>query len=132
MNLAEQEQVLEKAGSLALRLYAKEIVSEGKAMTGDGGADDFVVKAQDAIKQAEAQLEKIPAKKAICAALGAGCDDLKELTKVAGAALLPLMLTGVITLPVTPLAFAAVGISIFRMSVASYCADANLPGKSQK
>jgi hypothetical protein len=86
----------------------------------------------EALKKAEAELKKSPVKQAVCAAAMSGSADLKDLTKLVGAALLPLMLTGAVSLPLTPLALAAVGIVLFRMSVASYCADANPKGRSQE
>jgi len=68
-------------------------------------------------------LQKKAAKRAVCVALGSGSDDLKDVTKTVGAALLPLAVTSVVTLPLVPVAFAAAGVVVFRMGVAAYCAD---------
>jgi hypothetical protein len=119
---SEQRKLLEKAGNLALSIYSQQSARAGKGMIPPSGPKIDPQLAEASIKQAEKVVSNPTVKQVVCGVLSTASDDLREITKVAGAALIPLAISGVISLPMTPLALAAVGIVVFRLGVASFCA----------
>jgi hypothetical protein len=122
--IEDPDRFLNQAGTLAVKIYAEEMLGHGRPLTVSTDEGN-TYNVDEATEVAEHELQKPPAKHAICAALKSGSDDLMEFTKTIGAALLPLVLTGLITLPLVPIAFAAAALTVYRVGVAMYCADAH-------
>ena len=60
-------------------------------------------------------------------ALKTSSEDLREMTKVIGAALLPLMITGAIALTRHPLGIAVAALIVYRAGISAYCSDISRP-----
>ncbi|HEX6387196.1 MAG TPA: hypothetical protein VF177_21220 [Anaerolineae bacterium] len=118
----DQGAFLERVSTLALRLYSAQALSSGHSFAENLPDNIDEQAARQAAAQAESEMEKQSVKKVVCAALKSTGDDLGEIAKVVGAALLPLVVTGAITLPVTPLAFAFAALFVYRAGVSAYCA----------
>ena len=65
-------------------------------------------------------------KSKICAGIKNVTDNIKEITKIVVASLLPLSLIGTITLPLTPILLTAVVLIILDSGIAVYCSSGNL------
>lgn len=123
-NPINEKELLEQAALLAANLYAEEMLSNASSLskTPHEGIDSQEFK--NSVNSVEKELKKnAPARKAICAALGSVKNDIREVTKVVGAALLPLAITGVIAIPITPLAFAVAGVIVFDAGISAFCAE---------
>jgi hypothetical protein len=59
----------------------------------------------------------------LCPALKSSSHDLSEIAKTVAAALLPLSLAHVVSLPITPLVYAAIALVIFNAGVSSFCSQ---------
>jgi hypothetical protein len=84
------------------------------------------VKEKRALDKAETEARKIversPAvKEQICAALRSVSDDIKDIAKLVGAAVLSLMAAGVISVVATPVAVAGFVIMVIRAGVSAFC-----------
>jgi hypothetical protein len=123
MDIAEQRELLEQAGALALRLNATQILSSGKGMAQliSLGLEPRAV--EETQRAAKTQLQDDRVRERICEALKTSSEDLREMAKVIGAALLPLMITGVIALPATPLGIAVAALIVYRAGISAYCAS---------
>jgi magnesium-transporting ATPase (P-type) len=121
-----EEELLHQAALLAADLYAEEILSNASSLskTKHEGIDQRELR--KSVKSVKKEIKKnIQARKAICAALGSVKNDIRDVTKVVGAALLPLALSGVIAIPITPLAFAIAGLIVFDAGVSAFCAESS-------
>ena len=131
MKNTKSEDLVASAVSLAIKLYAWEINSGGSGLTEDektlNGIDSSEITNTEIL--AKKELEKPTTKKRICAALTIVGNDLSEVTKVVSSALIPLSLSGVIAIPLTPLALAVSGLIVFKSGVAAYC---SFEGKIEK
>src|ERR1035438_4913123 len=81
--IEDEAQFLENAASLALTLYAEDILTEGKSLATSKRGGELQKNAVAAMAVAKSELEKEAAKKAVCAALKSSSEDLKEMTKIA-------------------------------------------------
>jgi len=126
MNSArDPKELIAAAAELAPKLYFWRIATNTHSMTMSqrppAGIEPSDVEKAEAL--AERQLKDSVVKKQVCGALKSVSNDLSEITKIVATALISLSTAGVITLPMTPLAFAAAGLVVFRSGVAAYCPD---------
>ena len=117
----DREALLDRAAGLAIRLNSAQILGSSKQMAEliSLGLEPKAV--EEAQQTASAQLQSAGVRARICEALKTSSDDLRELTKVVGAALLPLILTGVISIPATPLGLAVAALFVYRLGISAYC-----------
>ena len=90
--------------------------------------------AQKEAEQAEAYAKEIikqqpQIRERICEALKSVNDDAKDIAKIICAALLPLSITGVITLPLTPIVCLGIGLVVWRAGTSGFCTGV---GRSKK
>ena len=118
-----EKDLLNQTALLAADLYAAEVLSKASSLseTSCEGIDSHEFK--ETVKSVNKELENLQARKAICAALGSVKNDIREVAKVVGAALLPLSLSGVIAISTTPLAFAVAGLIVFNAGVSAFCSE---------
>ena len=123
MNNVDRTGFLNQVENLAAELYAAQTLSKSSSMAKPPpvGIDREAI--SEAMDAAEAELTKAFVKKRLCAALRSTSSNIRDTAKVVAAALMPLSLTGVIALPLTPIAFAAAAVIVFDMGVATYCAE---------
>jgi hypothetical protein len=125
-----EKDLLHQAVLLAANLYAEEMLSKSSSLskTSHKGIDSHEFK--QSVKSVKKELENnAQARKAVCAALGSVKYDIREVTKVVGGVLLPLSLSGVIAIPITPLAFAVAGLIVFDAGVSAFCSEFTLGKK---
>ena len=121
-NLDSKDDLLNQASLLAADLYAKKVYSKSSALIefpDQEGDPDELPASFSAVERELANNET--AKKVICAALISVRNDIREVTKVVGAALLPLAISGVVAVPITPMAFAFAGLIVFNIGVSTFC-----------
>ncbi|VAX12461.1 hypothetical protein MNBD_GAMMA24-331 [hydrothermal vent metagenome] len=123
MKTVDEIEFLNQVENLAIELYAAQALSKSSSMAKPPpvGIDRDAI--SDAREAAEAELAKTSVRQTLCAALRSTSNNIRDVTKVVAAALLPLSQAGVIALPLTPIAFAAVAVIVFDIGVAAYCAD---------
>ena len=123
-NHVNERELLEQAALLAADLYADQVLSNASSLTkphpGVNKSREF--KRVESSVQRELQ-ENTRAKKAICAALGSAQTDIRDVTKVVGAAILPLALSGVLAIPITSIAFAVAGLLVFNAGITAFCSE---------
>jgi hypothetical protein len=118
-----------QAAIVAERLQIEDLMSSSRAAAADSPSHSpeqdrqYRKSVDQAISQAESVVSRKDILARLCPALRSASDDIREVATVVSAALLPLALSGVIAIPVTPLAFAAVALVIVRASVATLCSD---------
>jgi hypothetical protein len=78
----------------------------------------------EALQIADKEENKRRIRDIICPGLLTVADDVREVAKVVGAAMLPLTLVPGANLPVTPLVIAAISVVVFRTGVSQYCSGA--------
>jgi magnesium-transporting ATPase (P-type) len=119
-----ENDLLHQAALLAADLYAEEVLSKASSLskTSHNRIDSHEVR--ESMKSVKKELDKsAQARKAICAGLSSVKNDIREVTKIVGAALLPLSLSGVIAIPITPLEFAVAGLIVFDAGVSAFCSE---------
>jgi hypothetical protein len=127
INQINEEELLHQAALLAADLYAEGILSKASSFSKTShkrhkGIDvSEIIKIEKSVKKEFEQNAQV--RKAICAALGSIKNDIRDVTKVAGAALLPLSLTGIIAIPATPMAIAVAGLIIFDAGISAFCSE---------
>jgi hypothetical protein len=119
----DEDAFIARVSSLTVQLNNAQIFSSGYSLAEGGTAQLNQQAVDNAVEQAESELEKQAAKKAVCAALESTGDDLTDIAKVVAAALLPLVASGVIILSLTPLAFATAALVVYKTGVSAYCSD---------
>lgn len=116
------ENDIEKAQELARRIYAFHLSSD-KSMAEHQPGEGEEETINHAIEEARETLENPRARSAICAALGSASKSLNETVKIVAASILPLHLTGVLVVSLTPVYLAAVSAVIFSVGISAYCAE---------
>lgn len=119
-----EKDLLHQAALLAADLYTEEMLSKASSLSKNLYAGINSREYKESLKSVNNELEKsVEARKAICVALGSVKNDIREVTKVVGASLLPLSLSGVIAIPLTPLAFAVAGLIVFNAGLSAFCSE---------
>jgi hypothetical protein len=116
-------ELADQTSNLAADLYSWTVLSRAKSMAEPLPAAINEPELRHVEAQAKEDLAKPFVKRALCAALKATTNNIREVAKVVCAVLLPLSLAGTITLTATPLAFAVVAVILFDGGVAAFCAD---------
>ena len=127
-----RQNLLNQAALLAADLYAARVLSEANSLSElpykeVAGLDAHEVAETEVSVNKE--LENIQVRKAICAALESANNDVRDIAKLVGAALLPLSLSGVVAIPLTPLAFGVAGLIVFNAGVSAFCSSVTLEKK---
>jgi hypothetical protein len=121
-NKFNQEELLEQAALLATDLYADQMLSNSSSLLKTSRQVKETPEFKQIVLAVEKELKKnVLTKKAICAVLGSAKNDIREVTKIVGAAILPLALSGVIVIPITPFAFAVAGLFVFNAGITAFC-----------
>jgi hypothetical protein len=123
MDKVDPNHFLNTAANLAQEIHTRKLILSSVAMAESHQKE--LLDLAEAEKTAEMLLSRHELNAANCAALSTTTSDLKDVTIASGSVLLPLVYSGVVSLPLTPLAFAAVGVLIFRGGVAAYCSKFN-------
>jgi len=119
-----EQEILNQAALLAVDLYTEEVLSKANSLSNVSHKRTESPEFKQTMKSVRDELEKnVQAKRSICAALGSVKNDLFEVTKITGAALLPLSICGVVAIPITPLAFAVAGLIVFNAGISAYCSE---------
>jgi hypothetical protein len=120
----EENEFIGKVEEIALILYARDVLRGGKAALPSNTEVIPGVKAEDvsaAMEQSRWLLAKTEIRNRICPGLLSVSDDIKEVSKVVGAAMFPLSLIPASTIPLTPLVVAAIAIVILRAGIQTVC-----------
>lgn len=108
---------------LAADLYAWKVAARARSMIepppGEVDPNDLA-KVEQRVRQ---ELAKQAVKAALCAALKSATNNIRGVSQVVVATLLPLALAGTISVPLTPLALAAAAVIVFDAGVAAFCSD---------
>ena len=127
-----EQDLLNQAALIAADLYAERVLSGASSFSEipcDEVAGVDVRKVDETVTSVKKELENIQARKAICAALESAKNDVRDVAKVVGAALLPLSLSGVVAIPLTPLAFGVAGLIVFSAGVSVFCSGLSVDKK---
>ncbi len=88
-----EKDLLHQAALLAADLYTEEMLSKASSLSKTLYERINSREYKESLKSVNNELEKsVEARKAICVALGSVKNDIREVTKVVGASLLPLSL----------------------------------------
>jgi hypothetical protein len=85
--------------------------------------EDLERNAEDAKRQAEEIAIRPDIRKILCAALQTTSNDAFEIAKITTPILLGLVFGGVLAIPLMPMLFAAIALTIARAGIASFCAN---------
>lgn len=116
-----QKIFLKQVTLLASALYSEKVLSNSKSLASIPTKEVDQHKLHEAVQLAKKELRKANVKNLVCAALKSASTNIRDVAKIVGAALLPLSIAGTISLPITPLFYAAAALIVFDIGVNTYC-----------
>ena len=123
LNEVNETDLINQVSNLAADLYSWKVLSRSKSIAEPPLNEVDQSKLAQASDLAKNEIFKPFVKEALCAALKATSNNIRDVARVVAATLLPLSIAGTISLPATPLAFAAAAVILFDIGVAAFCAD---------
>lgn len=120
-----EKEFLNQVILLSVDIYAFNIIHESYSLTENIPESIDKIEVDKAIVLVRSELKKTSVKKKLCEALKSAKLDIREVSKIVGASLLPMSLSGIISLPITPLVFAVAGVLIFDAGISVYCSEFN-------
>jgi hypothetical protein len=106
---------------LAADLFALEVGLASRGARAQASPDPLTEEKKAALASAKDAAGSLSLRQLLCPSLRTTADDLREVAKVVGAAMLPLSFVPGTQFALTPLVAAAVAVVVFRAGTAAFC-----------